>query len=289
MRIMEFFLFSFLIFTINADQGGRNIYRDKFSDLLLVINFNHPYYSNIQFLKDLYSPFFEHIVFYGEKPDPEVFDISTHHGFFLSDVLQDVLTRFPQYRGYFILQDDCVINFWNYISLDPDKIWFAIKSNNYINRNDIFYSIINFDGTNVSGREKWWWSTLLNGHTMFEAVRSVYVNLLPIDLEFLQENIGKNNVAGQFCDFFYIPNRFRESVLRLCPIFKNVFCEIAIPNMLCCLDKIGNWEHLKMCWGFNWRTLTKTNYPSQVSWVHPIKFSDQENRRIVTEVFARYG
>ena len=181
----------FSLFSIEA-QESHNTYHERFSDLLLVVHFNFPYYGNIPFLKKLYAPIFEHIVFYGEKEHPDVFAIKTHEGFFLSDVLQDVLTRFPDYKGYLILQDDCVLNFWNCVLLDQNKIWFALKTNT---NHNLFSNIITLDGQNISGPFWLGWNRALNGTTRLEATQKAYAQLTLNDLELLNHNIGKNKEA----------------------------------------------------------------------------------------------
>jgi hypothetical protein len=286
-------LIAFIIISFNSQSTyteqqkyesiKNNIYHEKFKDLLLVIHFNHPYYSNIQFLKDLYSPVFKNIVFYGEKPDPNVFDVYSHYGFFLSNVLQDVLTRFPQYKGYLILQDDCILNFWNYLSLDNDKIWFATNFNNLQGisvRNGL--SITQFNKEEQTN----WWTQIFNGLTRQKTIQLAYPHLAPEDQDVLQKNIGKGNVASNLCDFFYIPRRLSGAALRLSQVFKNVFCEAAIPTMLCCLDSIENWEKLNMIWdGARAGYLFSADYPKKFHWIHPVKFSNLNNRAIITKIF----
>lgn len=268
-------------------HNNQNLYKQKFSEVLLIIHFNHPHYGNIDFLKNLYSPIFEHIIFYGEKPDHDVFNVYTHIGFLLSDVVHDVLTRFPHYKGYLFLQDDCVLNIWNYFSLDFNKIWYAVKFNDSNVRNDKFYSIKNFNGQSFGlpwGKWDWQWG--------FNASMAAFEQLSTEDLHFLNLNVGKNNIPAQMCEVFYIPEHFKESMLRLTSIFKNVFCEIAVPSMLCCLDVIENWEQLDMFGGqgigyggINSPALQK--YPLQVHWIHPMKFSEQKNRDGIAAIFKQ--
>ncbi len=269
----------FCLFTSSRNLTAHNeplrIYQEKFRNVLLVINFNHPYYDNIEFIKNLYSPIFKNIVFYGERAHPQVHKVNTGLGYFLHEVLEHALTEFPNYDGYLILQDDCILNFWNYLSYDLDKIWLAVRANNQRN---LFFSIRNANGT-CTGDQTWiWWPIY------FEAVWNAHAKFNTQELYFLQKNVGEDNIPGIWCDLFYIPGRFRDATLRLSELLKKVFCEIAIPTMLCSLDLIENWEQLRMDWRWG-HNFTIKNYPRHASWVHPIKFSKKENRDMITQIF----
>lgn len=254
--------------------------QDFFANTLLIINFNFPHYSNIPFLKKLYSPIFKNIVFYGEKDDSEVITVHSREGYLLAEVIHDALTRFPDCKGYIFLQDDCVFNFWNCLHFDLTKIWYTIKYNSSDSRNDIFCAIKNFDGSWQGlawGAWDWQWC--------FPAAVKSYKNLTAQEFNVLEKNIGKNNIPHQMCDMFYIPHRFKESVLRLNSVFKDVFSEIGMTTLFCCLDLIENWEHLKMFAGARIHQRDMERYSVNFHWVHPVKFSYQANRDMVSKVF----
>lgn len=85
---------------------------------------------------------------------------------------------------------------------------------------------------------------------------------------------------------FYLPQKFRHNAVRLSKIFKNVFCEIAVPTMLVCLDDIEHWEFLRGHWGFQ---LQSGSYPApeyveESDWIHPLKFSKEKERVFAQKV-----
>lgn len=261
----------------------RNKLKEKFSDVVLIINFNHPYYNNIEFLKELYSCF-DDIVFYGEKESPDVICVPTTTGYILSGVISDVCARFPDKKGYLFLQDDCALHFWNLLQLDLDRIWYAIKFNDGKLTNDKCFSIINMNGQIVSGYP-WNWGRTCCFNNASVAFRSLSND----DQYYLNENLGMNNIPSMMCEVFYVPSRFKNDFLRLNSIFNDVFCEVAVPSMLCSMDLIENWEQLTMLGGegvgydgLGGSTLIK--YPMEVSWVHPIKFSSQKNRDLMLKI-----
>jgi hypothetical protein len=261
-----------------ASKATAQAYKEKFSDVLLIIIFNHPYYSNIDFLKELYSPFFSHIVFYGENPHPEVTAMPIQNGFLIAGLIKDAIEKNPNYRGYLFLEDDCILNIWNCLSFDLNKIWLPRfkRSVNQVEYNPRFLTANFKDGHNA---DVWWWKSQWG----FAPTKKAFMDLLPHDLEIMEQNVGKNSGAGALCDMFYIPSRFKHDVMRLCPSFSNVFVEIAVPCILCCLDIYKNWEQTCMLWGYN--EISFTHWPVQFTCIHPIKLSKPNNRESIATIF----
>ena len=267
-------------------KGGHN-----FDDILLVVHYNHPYYESIQFLKTLYADF-PNIVFYGEKvnsSDPSaVIQVETIHGWFFSRVIADALKRFPNYRGYIFLQDDTLMNFWNFTRFNKDKIWFGVS----------FYRALGptppswFTGFDTSKVLREFHASIPNSGWHWDeptgnaAIMAAIPQLRSSDRQRLKKNVGKNGKIGMVCDMFYLPGKFGKKALRISRVFGNVFCEIAVPMMLACLDDFKNWEYLRGHWGF---TLGKGEYPhptyrGKSDWVHPLKFSQQAARDFAQKV-----
>jgi hypothetical protein len=240
---------------------------EKFSKTLLIVNFNHPYYKNIEFLKKLYSPFFPHIVFYsdGNIPHPEVTCLMTDSGRLISETLYDALNKNPGYEGYLFLEDDCVLNMWNCFSLDLNKVWLLPG-----------FSIANLE--NRTFTEDWAWVGAFN------VTKQAFSRLLPKDLEIIAKNFGKDRAIGTAADMFYFPGKFREDVMRMCLDFKNVYIEIAMPCILACLDTKENWEKVTVLWGVAENSLHE-NWPKDYTCIHPVKLSSVKNRELVERVF----
>lgn len=253
---------------------------------LLIIHYNHPYYESAGFLIELYGGIFPNIIFYGDGEGDLVNEngITIHRipnkfGYFFTRVMTDVFEKYPSFDGYYFLQDDCILNYWNYTGLDSEKIWFALHFNNDNSCN--FYS--SFDFYRNRENSNWiWWSTSEGA----EATKCAMNLLKSEQLEQLVQNIGSNMAVGTVCDMFYIPGKFQKASLELCKIYKDVFCEIAVPMILCSLDTIQNWECLKMEWRIVGSSPVK--YPSDCHWVHPIKLSDIKNRVLIQNIFNLY-
>jgi hypothetical protein len=300
--LLAFFSMSIELQIFGDTKDVERIDSPPFEDILLVIHYNHPYYDSIEFLKELYSPFFPNITFYGEQEHPQVIAMPTKKGCYISEVLADIFIRFPNYKGYLVLQDDCLLNVWKYMKFDKDKIWYAITFRTPNNNNEVLHSWnpnfeksklkeeffrASLDGTVI---KKYWGGDFNRFHIdHHRGLQNIWPNLSPRDLQQLEKNIEKDMIVGQVCDMFYIPQRFHEDIVRLCPIFKNIFCEVAIPMIVNCLDSLENWEILKMMWNTNFSIEQSPTFILQddFDWYHPVKFSTQNNRALALKFLQK--
>lgn len=286
------------VFGLYAEENLPRIDRHKFDDVLLIVNYNHSHYDSIPFIKELYKPLFPNIVFYGEDPHPDVNNAELYFGVYCTRVLGDALARFPNYRGYVFLQDDCMLNVWNFSQFDLDKLWLAISRYPYAGSNndppppswdpnyDKKEGHQEFIHASILGtyREHWgWWVPHVYG---IQAVQKAVPYLEAQFLGQLEKNVGENIAVAQACDMFYIPQKFRKQAIVLSRIFSDVFYEISIPMMFCCLDSIDHWEIMKMYWGFTQEHFL--DYRTDVHWLHPLKFSKDEHREFVSEKLNNY-
>ncbi|MEX1012613.1 MAG: hypothetical protein WDZ27_02860 [Waddliaceae bacterium] len=263
-----FCIMFFLIAPYKSFSEDKVLKKLDFQNILLVINFNSHHYSNIDFLKEIYSSAFPNIVFYGSGKDPRVIQISDYRGFYNHGSLVDAMNRFPNYAGYLFVQDDCFFNYWNFDRLNKDKIWFHSK---------LF--IESLDVVNM----KWnWWNQVFGRRAAIEAIKKLPKKYI----EILNLNLGKYRVAFAWSDLFYVPRRLRKNYIEVAKCFLNpkVFCEIAIPTILCSLDSIQEWENLNVVWG-----KSLEHYTPDIDWFHPIKFSSRENREFIRQIVSNYG
>ena len=283
-----FFLVS--IFEHGTLTGNQQSLENKvtskiFKNILLIVNFNHPYYENIEFLKKLYSPFFEKIIFYGEEYHPEVIQVKTQHGFYICDVLFHALQNYSNVEGYLFLEDDCILNIWNLFSLNFNKIWllpgFTGSPTNVIYQPHYIWTNM---ASGAFSLASWW------GWQWLSVAKEAFAKLKEKDKKMMETNFGKNILVGTAADMFYFPKKFREEILRLCPLFKNVFIEITIPTILGCLESKDHWEKVSI-----WHTTStdyiteylKKQWPIKHTCIHPVKLSNQVNRKTVTDIFKK--
>ncbi len=267
MKRLGFFLV--IVSELFANQGepfGR--------DVLLIINFNHPHYENIDFLENLYKQAFPNIVFYGPYQGQGVHAFGHCNGWYSYQVVADAMKRYPDYRGYLFLQDDCVMNFWNLYSYNKDKVWRPACA---------FVDIENSQAQNWS-----WWYAVCG----YPAIKKTYQALPENYKNQLVKNGGAYRVPYGMSDVMYIPQHKSREFIALSELcFENkVFLELAIPLICSCLDDDSNEVILNVF--FSWRLgLNKEFglYKANDDFVHPFKFSDQKCRNFIEKQFAIYG
>ncbi len=270
-----------LFICLNNICMAQPLYTNKFENVLLIVNFNHPFYGNIEFLKKLYAPFFPRMVFYGEQAHPEVTVKHTTIGYHVSDILIDAITKNPDCDGYLFLEDDCILNMWRCEDLALDKIWLLPNFNNDA-LNDSYY--IDFFTANLKSSQHnryWmWWS--IYWHSLKNAV----ARMLPRDVAILAHNVGNDTACGSSADMFYVPARYKDEFLRLADVFRHVFIEIAMPTILASLDYKENWEKVTVLWKSTNVNLEQ-RWPITYTCIHVLKLSSESSRVLVKNVFEK--
>lgn len=277
-------------------------YQEHFKDTLLVVYYANPHFETIDFLKQLYSPVFKNIVFYGDRTqhidigeaDHQYEDgfygkyniVYTRNGYYLSRWIQDVMIRHPGYEGYIFMQDDVLFQFWNFLNLDKNKIWFGANAAwhpGYEPQPQEKCITIN----QITDPQYMGW---FNTGAGMPQLKKMFAKLSEYGLDdesaMLAANFGENGAAWYMVDMFYLPGRFAGKVLRLCDLFDRVFCEMSIPTMLGAMDYLHNWEELPHWWScFNSGDKLKEAHDPKYFWMHPLKFSYKENRDFARRVF----
>jgi hypothetical protein len=238
-------------------------------DILLIINYNHAFYDSIEFIKEIYKPYFPNIVFYGPQNNPQV-ELSTHtKGYFSYKVFRQAMQKFPDYKGYFFVHDDCVINPWNFTRFDQSKIWLTE---------------LRVAELTPHGVPKWhWWPT----HMGYTAIKKALELFPEKNKQVLQHNCGTNDAAmWGYSDIVYIPGSYKDEVISLCTILENqsVFLEIALPTLCASLGFKETMEFIKgdAIWD---RRNPLDVYSTKTDYVHPIKFSKKPAREFIKNQF----
>lgn len=249
--------------------------RPDFSKILLVINYNHPFYDSIPLLKEFYGEDFPNIVFYGEQPHPEVNKLETGYGWWAQNVIKDAMKRWPKYEGYLCIQDDCFINFWNLTRFDKSKIWFM---------NGLGKIPLDLENHPTWG----YWNSPAGRY----AVQIAYSKLPNRYYLKMVRNLGTGVVPMMWSDFVYVPGRLRNEFIGLATLFlaPPVFIELAVPSILSCLDDIKNWEIASV-----WNSHTNPRWAGAISeynltydWVHPFKLSQPEVREFASKIISEW-
>lgn len=261
----------------------------SFSDLLLIIVFNHPHYGNVKLLEELYRPHFSNILYCGPNFD----DFRTHHdtasfveaiddgGYFFYDCMRAAIGMQYGVNGYLLIPDDILFNFWNFGHLDRNKIWFTwrevVKQNRYLNT------------------DLWWWQQ----ESGREAVDNAWIELQHKDhvsyvqtfIDHLSKNLGGSEyVVWYTSDVFYLPSHLSENFAYLASIFSKhrVFVEITVPTILFGLT--GSAEMVELNGNYLWdedRNNKAAYYNSGLHFLHPFKYDSNLQIKEHRDLFCR--
>ena len=255
------------------------------SDILLAINFNHPFYANIPVLKKLYKHVFPHQVFCGPVADPKkkykiivVAQPVMQRGFYGYQCLALAIKKKPGFAGYLYVNDDMIVNWWMFLGLDKSRIWTGSQ-----------VKLSESTRVGAAAKTQWW--------KRADSARRCSETFLEMETEKgeqLLKQYYKNTDNERVCvngwsDIFYIPSRLAEQFVDISTAFYDhlVFVEAAVQMTLFYLDDKTNFVLLdgiylpdKFGYGvdFGSPSLAWQTYTRSVTFIHPYKLSAKENK-----------
>ena len=256
-------------------------FRDYYKDILLVIVYHFPKYDSIPHLESLYKGAFPNIAICGPKDDKEYkVNIIVHNngGLIAYNCLGRAVRLYPGYEGYLYINDDMIVNWWNFKNFDKSKIW----QSSFIENG---HPLKQHDDQKILYKTNWVWYNSSFGVEQCNKTIKEISTLKPYkwDPKRLIENLKHNGDGKIYCskgwsDLYYIPRVYAEEFADICDIFyrNKVFLEIAVTTMLRLLDvrentvkltghylpDIGNSDS-KAFW---------THYRTDIKFMHPFKF-----------------
>ena len=269
--------------------GFRKCNRGIFNDILLIIIYNSPLYDSIPLLMSFYEEAFPHIIICGSEPSQryKIFVVKIEKGFFGYECAAQAMRVYRQtFNGYLYINDDMIVNWWNFVDFDKGKIWFGAP---WLSKAGITatYNGNKFISTRL--RWHWWYKTV--GKNAFERafremrmLKSRTVNHWNITRAFkiLEKNgNGSINCFKGLSDIFYIPKQFATTFSHISKIFfrHRVFLEIAVPMMISMLDERSNNIHLTGVYihchnkTVDCRPVILARYNPKVAFIHPFKLN----------------
>eukprot|EP00795_Rhopilema_esculentum_P008954 gene8954-16588_t len=265
-----------------------------FADILLSVNFNHPFYSNIKILRRYLEPIFPNIIFCGPEEHSEggidvikIDQRKEEYGFYGYQCLVEGIKRQPGFEGYLLINDDMIINWWNLLQLDKKKIWFGDTKPK---PEDCFV---------MGSQPDEWFSRYARGHLCERLYKSMEKNAAfntTNMFEIFLENTGRQKVClAALSDIFYVPAAHAERFTKIAQYFydNRLFLEIAVPMALYFLDSKSNiipmnglYLQKKYGWSSSWKYRTVKawkEYNYDMTFLHPYKFSASERNVIEFE------
>jgi len=263
-----------------------------FQDILLAINFNHPYYDNVEILLSFYQPLFPKIVICGPEASASVkhniivVEQRNEYGYYGFQCLVEAIRQNPGYSGYLYVNDDVIFNWWNLYKADRSKIWFPIVGV--------------ADRDMVLPPKTFFWQRASTLERCIKVYNSMEKDLKFINMkaiEIYMENVKHKRVCvAGLSDIVYMPGRLAEKFKEIGQkCYDNrLFLEVSVPMSLLMIEKRANIVNLDGIylqlkyknWG-PWTGNTRrawSNYNYGIHFLHPYKLSG-ENRAKNTHEF----
>ena len=184
--------------------------------------------------------------------------------------------------GYLYSNDDVILNWWNLLQFDRNKIWQSAPTLDF--RQPAYGDII--------AKEWPWWKypegikACQEYHSLLEHLaktKPMFKNLLDI---FLSNGNGEARCAKGWTDVFYIPQKHMEDYIYLSAIaYKaKLMSEIAAHNIMHSLDYVENIIYINGTYlpdlGIWHNTFEKfwLNYNTNLTLIHPIKLNGKSDK-----------
>ena len=261
-----------------------------FPDILLAINFNHPFYHNIPMLKRYFEPVFPNYIFCGPEVDKEnghpivvIPHQKEEYGYFGFMCLVEAVRRKPGFSGYFYVNDDVIINWFYFYKLDRSKIWFPEPHR--IGEHSMLSMKMDSPGwENASYLERCFKAFA----EMESDPRMLKMNATKIYLENVE---NKRICSGGFSELVYIPARFAKRYEFIAQKFydHHVLSDVSIPMSILMLDSIRNMVDIPgvVLETFDIRGPWKLDtfnqwihYTNKTSFLHPFKLTGESENNL---------
>lgn len=165
-----------------------------------------------------------------------ILTVDIYRGVLGYECLGKAIRQHPGYEGYFYINDDVILNYWNFYDFDKKSIW---QSPN------VFYSTSMYE----ESKDKWYWWISPYG---LPNCRQAYEHLTNLSLGRESFSKLKENGNGTLrcysgrSDVLYLPKKHAQTFSVLSFIFYNhrVFLEIAVPTMLRIMETEENIKQL---------------------------------------------
>ena len=258
--------------------------------------YHYPFYDTLPLIKSNYEGAFPHIVVCGSLKSSvhDIMVVEHFKGFHGYECVGKAIRLHPGFRGYLYLNDDMIVNWWNFLQMDKDKIWLGAIFNPREGGFEVNHRPITHG---------WNWRIKptypLVGESCEAAFREIQSNKWIGSRAMAvhhRNTLNKTLCLKVWSDMFYVPGRFSNDFQILSAIFfKNkVFLSTGVATSLTMLDLYENWEkpfgiYIPDKYSLSERRrdplLGWREYSESITFIHPVKYKlIEENRKRLKEV-----
>ena len=237
-----------------------------YNDILLIINYNREGFLYLnEYLEELYKKYFPNIAYlYPANLQSSASNIiickESSNGYYSYRCIERFYEKYPNFKGYLLLNDDVYLKPWELQNLDFTVPWFYI-----------------FD---AGGLNKKKWGHIKECHPLYKICDN--------NLEYkknLTNFFGVYDIFYGFSDMYYVPQYYITSFIKLeKEMFDSkIFLECAIDNVFAIISAPKYYAiYSRALWGDDRKNVINVLHDEfqQIS-IHPIKFSSKELKDVV--------
>lgn len=279
-----------------------NCMRNAFSSVLLVVVFNYPFYDSIPLLERFYKPAFPSIMYCGPTVSEKfkVVPVEINKGYYGYECMGVAIRRYPGYKGYLYVNDDMIVNYWNLLNIDRDRIWLGKIREFPSNRSQEMFK---------PPTDSWhWWHPPQNAlQRCGQAVQAISSSHRESERK-LSLKILLANGGGKLCcfkalsDFFYVPSKFSQTFQNYSSFFfaRKVFLEVAVPTIAYLLEYSGKIRYIQgvdLHWIYGDGMQVNNGFKvwlqystDKIKYIHPFKlhYGDADVKKLNSVLFTRW-
>ena len=265
------------------------------SDMILVIEFNHPTYHAIPYIEYIYRPAFKHIFYCGPKKLDTKRNINflTFNGqdngvLFYSCAALVMQMKFKA-KGYILISDDVIINLrgWNLVDKGRTALTYADTDGIRLYDSQTVNRCLPDIWTCTSPTH---WPWIRTYEKKLKALIADINNLTISDLDFRKgfDRMkkyygGELRVLSAYSDMFYIPQSLANQFIKFSRIFEKhkMFIEIAVPTIVGYISNPNDIQlekAIQMPYDYSrdkpWLRWKNMKNSAQYMYIHPVKLGN---------------
>ncbi len=261
----------------------------QFSNILLLVVFNHPIYDGIPYIETLYRPFFPQILYCGpglpKLNIPPAYPLKNftfsfypypptkaryNKGSFNYDCMVNAIHMHYPVDGILFTSDDLLFAPGKIKNFEHNATWFVPEWDTVTDdaRDPIVWQ---WGFTSHRQQLQAVWHKIEKNRNTSQVLQQCYNNLL-------SKNGDRFRFNGALADIYYIPQRIAQEFAILGSVFlqHDVFLEMAVPTIIQCLDGLGDVEVLDGEYRTHdrndpWKKFVEPKFQGR-SYIHPTKW-----------------
>ncbi|KAK7830482.1 putative glycosyltransferase stello1, partial [Quercus suber] len=249
--------------TVNYEIANLIRWRKNFGNVVLIMFCNGPVERTALEWRLLYGRIFKTVIIFSGAKNP---DLAVEQGQWeqLYKHLPKIFDRYTSAEGFLFLQDDTILNYWNLLQADRNKLWIANKVSK------------SWTTVSTNGNSDWF-------SKQADMVKKV-VSMMQahFQVNYKESMTDSQSIAIYSSEVFYIPRRFVADFVELVNLVGGleIHQKVAIPMFFVSMDSPQNFDPVLSSMIYKQNPPTNnssTLYSAQATAVHPWNVSSEQD------------